>query len=262
MNDALVLELSRAEPQIRRRLALTLWLAGMVGVVALVWLVLPDLIARQSPPGPLPMPMWVLQLASGAQSAALLGLAVWAGIAQAGKVGLRAPAFEAFATRGSVRDALRPQWRPGLAGGIAVGAMLVLAWAMQPAALAAVNTTMSIPLPVRVLYGGVTEEMLLRWGVMSLLLWALWRGVQRGLGTPRSAVAWAAILASALLFGVGHLPAAYSMLGALDGATVAWVIGFNTLAGSVFGWLYWRYGLEAAILAHALAHVVAAVALQ
>jgi len=262
MNDALVLDLPLAQPHARRRLALALWLSGMAGVVALVWWVLPDLIARQPLPGPLPIPMWALQLASGAQSAALLGLAVWAGIAQAGKVGLHAPAFEAFASRGSTREALRPQWRPGIAGGIAVGAMLVLAWATQPAALAAANTTMSIPLAVRVLYGGVTEELLLRWGVMSLLLWGLWRGVQRGRGAPRDAIAWAAILASALLFAVGHLPAAYTMLGALDAATLAWVVGFNTLAGSVFGWLYWRYGLEAAMLAHALAHVVAVGTLQ
>ena len=38
---------------------------------------------------------------------------------------------------------------------------------------------------------------------------------------------------------------------------LAFVVGGNTLAGLVFGWLFWRHGLEAAMVAHALAHVVA-----
>ena len=39
-----------------------------------------------------------------------------------------------------------------------------------------------------------------------------------------------------------------------------WLVGFaltaNLLAGMVFGYLYWRAGLEAAMMAHALSHVV------
>jgi membrane protease YdiL (CAAX protease family) len=35
------------------------------------------------------------------------------------------------------------------------------------------------------------------------------------------------------------------------------VVAANALPGLAFGWLYWRQGLEAAILAHALAHVFA-----
>lgn len=259
MNGAAVLLAPRAAPQIRRRLALSLWLGGMVGVVMLVWQVLPGLLALQ--PDALPMPLWALQLVGATQSAVLLALAVWAGVALAAKVGLRAPVFEAIATRSSVRDAMRPQWLPGIYGGIAIGALLVLAWATQPPALATANASMSVPLVVRVLYGGVTEELLLRWGVMSLLLWAVWRGLQRGQGLPRAALAWIAIASSALLFAIGHLPAAYTILGGLDAITVSWVIGFNTLAGTLFGWLYWRFGLEAAMLAHALAHIVAAVVL-
>lgn len=262
MNEAVIVPTPRAEGRARWRLASTLWLAGMVGVVALNWLVLPDLIARQPLPQPLPMPMWALQLLSGVQSGVLLALAVWAGIALAAKLGLHAPAFEALAARASVRDALRPQWRAGVAGGLVVGALLLLAAATQPPALEAANASIALPLAVRVLYGGVTEELLLRWGVMSLLLWAAWRGLQRGQGAPRTALVWLAILASALLFALGHLPAAYSLIGGLDGATVVWVVGFNTLAGLLFGGLYWRFGLEAAMLAHALAHIVAAAVLR
>jgi hypothetical protein len=34
------------------------------------------------------------------------------------------------------------------------------------------------------------------------------------------------------------------------------VVGANTVVGVLFGYLFWRYGLEAAIIAHAFAHVV------
>jgi hypothetical protein len=37
---------------------------------------------------------------------------------------------------------------------------------------------------------------------------------------------------------------------------VAFVIGVNTAFGLLFGYLYWRHGLEAAMIAHALAHAV------
>jgi hypothetical protein len=37
---------------------------------------------------------------------------------------------------------------------------------------------------------------------------------------------------------------------------LAWVLGANGLVGVVFGWLYWRYGLLAAMIAHFSADVV------
>jgi membrane protease YdiL (CAAX protease family) len=103
----------------------------------------------------------------------------------------------------------------------------------------------------------VTEEVLLRWGVMSWLLWLAWRVLQRGAGPPRLSAAGTAIVLTALLFGLGHLPAAYTLLGRLDADTVLFVVGANTLFGLAFGALYWRRGLEAAMLAHATTHLVA-----
>jgi hypothetical protein len=46
-------------------------------------------------------------------------------------------------------------------------------------------------------------------------------------------------------------------LGELSSPVVTYVIGGNAVFGVVAGWLFWRFGLEAAILAHAIAHVVA-----
>jgi len=113
-----------------------------------------------------------------------------------------------------------------------------------------------VPILARVLYGGITEEVLLRWGLMTALVWLWWRLVQGRRGSPRTIDYWLAIVVSALLFGAGHLPAAAMLVGELTGDVVLFVVGANTAFGLVFGYLFWRYGLEAAMIAHVSAHVV------
>lgn len=245
-------------PQLPRlRLGLLLWIAGMLGVVVVTVTMLPQLLGELT----LPAPLWVISLASLAQSSVLLALAVWAGVALAPKVGLRAPAFEAAVTARSVASALRPQLLPGLVAGVLGGAALfAIGGYASPAALAEVQQRFALPILARVLYGGVTEEVLLRWGLMTALVWLAWRFLQRRTGTPRAIYFWLAIVVSALLFGAGHLPAAAMLVGELTAELVLFVVGVNAAFGVLFGWLFWRYGLEAAIIAHGTAHVVSHVA--
>jgi len=53
-----------------------------------------------------------------------------------------------------------------------------------------------------------------------------------------------------------HLPAVYALIGQLDNVVVGYIMAANTIGGIVFGWLYWRKGLETAMLAHMTTHVV------
>ncbi|MCO7245735.1 CPBP family intramembrane glutamic endopeptidase [Halomonas sp. Mc5H-6] len=236
----------------RLKLGLLLFLAGMLGVVALTVTVLPQVLGDAS----LPLPLWLVLAASIAQSGLLVALVVWLGVLLAPKVGLSAPAFEAVVTRQSVAAALRPQLFLGLLGGLLGGFGLFVIGGYAPAELADVEQPFTLPLVARVLYGGITEELLLRWGLMTVLVWMAWRLLQRRKGTPQIVYIWFAIVVSALLFGAGHLPAAAAQVGALTADLVAFVVGENTVFGILFGYLFWRYGLEAAIIAHAFAHVV------
>jgi membrane protease YdiL (CAAX protease family) len=236
----------------RMRLGLALWLAGMLGVVVVTTTVLPRLLAEVE----LPAPVWVLSMASLAQSATLLGLAVWAGVALAPAVGLRAPAFEAAVSGRPIAPALRPQLLSGVTAGLFGGAVLFTAGRLAPAAITAAQKQFDLNLAARVLYGGVTEEVLLRWGIMTALVWLSWRLLQRRQGAVHAGYVWLAILASALLFAAGHLPAAAALIEVLDARVVAFVIGWNAAFGLLFGYLFWRYGLESAMLAHALSHLV------
>lgn len=104
------------------------------------------------------------------------------------------------------------------------------------------------------LYGGIVEEILLRWGVMSLLVWLGWRVILRKEGAVSPAMFWGAIILAAVLFGIGHLPALANMV-ALTPLLVIRTILLNALGGILFGWLFWRRGLEVAMVAHAAAHV-------
>lgn len=236
------------------RLLLVLWLLGMPGVVAVVWALLPLLAANAAL---FPLPLWAIVLLSGAQTAVLLALAVTAGTWLAPRVGLHAPAVQAWLSGRPVGPALRPQWLPGMGGGVAGAVWLWGLSRLAPEALRPSDPASAMPLVVKVLYGGVTEELLMRWGVMSLLLWLAWRTAQRGQGRPGSGVVALSVGLSALLFAVGHLPAAQALAGVLTGPVVAFVLVGNTAFGLVAGWLFARRGLEAAVIAHMLAHLLA-----
>jgi len=140
----------------RFRLGVLLWLAGMLGVVIITTTVLPQLMATVA----LPAPMWVLSLASLAQSALLVALAAWTGVVLGPRVGLRAPAFEVSVTARPIAPALMPQLLPGSIAGLLGGMVLFAVSLLAPVALVAVQERFSPPLLARVLYGGITEELL------------------------------------------------------------------------------------------------------
>ena len=231
-------------PQMKR-LAVMLWAAAVLGAVAVTVGVLPAFTSDLA----LPAPLWLILLASSAQSAVLVALAVWSGVALASKIGLNAPAFQAAASGGSIANALRPQIVPGLVFGVLAGAFLFVSIRLSPAPIVALQERFQPPLFARLLYGGITEEVLLRWGVMTAFAWLAWRFLQRRNGDVKPGIMWLAIVSSALLFGAGHLPAAKILLGTLDSNVLLFVVGVNSAFGVLFGWLYWRRGLESAMVA-------------
>jgi membrane protease YdiL (CAAX protease family) len=74
---------------------------------------------------------------------------------------------------------------------------------------------------------------------------------------PSSGAVWAAIVISAVIFGAGHLPTTRILLGHLTMPAIVSVIAGGSLFGIIVGYLYWHYGLESAMVCHALSHVLA-----
>jgi membrane protease YdiL (CAAX protease family) len=59
-----------------------------------------------------------------------------------------------------------------------------------------------------------------------------------------------------LVFAVGHFPIAFHAVGTPSSMLLLYILIGNTIGGVIFGWLYWKKGLESAFIAHILAHVV------
>jgi hypothetical protein len=240
----------------RLRAFFTLFVLGALGVLAL----LPGLgasVATLRASGQAPIESEAaLRMLLLVQPMLLVAVAVALGLFAAPRMGLRSLMVERLAERHSAPLAPRSV-RAAATGGVAAGAAIVLGdLALAPWTAASLE-------PIRVsedafgealllglLYGGLTEEILMRWGLLSLLAWVLHR-----LAVPRRAALVAATLAAALLFGISHLPA-LAALTDLDAPLVARTILLNAAAGCIFGALFVRHSLEAAMIAHALAHVV------
>jgi hypothetical protein len=99
----------------------------------------------------------------------------------------------------------------------------------------------------------VGEEVWLRLGVLTIVATAFLYLYRRD--TVDAAVGWSAIAISALAFGAMHLPQLASYGAASPVGVIATVSG-NTLVGLLFGWLYWRRSLVAAMLAHFAVDIV------
>ena len=96
---------------------------------------------------------------------------------------------------------------------------------------------------------------MLRLFFMSLLAFLLWKLFARKQETPAAGILMAANVMAALLFAAGHLPATAVMMG-LTPMIVLRCFLLNGIFGLAFGWLYRRYGLRYAMIAHGGCHVV------
>jgi hypothetical protein len=99
-------------------------------------------------------------------------------------------------------------------------------------------------------YGGIAEELQLRLFLMTSVAALLARFSR----LPLARAIVVANVVAALAFGAGHLPMA-SAIWPLDAVVVAYIVAANAAAGVIFGALYARHGLEAAIAAHFLADI-------
>ena len=245
--------MSVALPQ--ARIALVLGVAATLaaaGVFPYLFAVQPSLLALPVSPA-----MLVATQSIGAGIACLL--MAWIGLALGAPVGLSAP-WLAARLYGRARPAA-PAWRQAALLGV-LAALLVLGAialfgapvtgpATPPATFAfAMKGLLASP------YGAVVEEVALRVFLLGLIAWMLCRVA------GQQALSWimpVAIVAAAVAFGAAHLPLAAS-IAPLTTAVVARVIIYNALGGVLFGWLYWKRGLEHAMLAHLCADLVLHVA--
>lgn len=235
-----------------------LLLAGAVlSVLALLpylYVVIAPILAGHPPP-PLPLPLIAL-----IQGITYFSVAIGLGLLLARKIGLGAPYLEAWLYRQPYpagRDWIWISCVTGLGLGLLI---LILLRSPLGAALAAlpVATEGSMPIWKRFLacfYGGLGEELVMRLFLMSLVAWVAGKVWKTASGQPASGAFWLANILVAIAFGAGHLPLA-AQLTRLTPLLVTAVISLNAVAALGFGYLYWKRGLESAMLAHFSADIV------
>lgn len=233
-------------------------LLGLVSALAVAALVpylarlMPDKFAK------LPVPLSVVIVAQSIQSLVLIGLMSLAGLRMGHRVGLGAPLLQRWINREPLVVSLRPL-QAILLGVAAALAVVALSAAIDPFLPPMLHPPAKTGVGQSALngflasfYGGIVEELQLRLFLMTLVVW-LAAMLRKAMPSPR--VYWIAIAIAALLFGAGHLPAAHHVWG-LDMVVVVRTVLLNSLAGLAFGWLYWKRGLEMAVLAHFCADLV------
>ena len=106
-------------------------------------------------------------------------------------------------------------------------------------------------------YGGIFEEVLMRLFALTfyawIISWVLAKFRKEEL-KENNFVIWFAIIFSAISFGVGHLPTLMAMTD-LTAILVFRTILLNALPGIFFGWLFYKKGLENAMVSHFFADI-------
>lgn len=231
-----------------------LFVAGVLGALAVIpyqLALLPSASAAKAPP------LVLLVVVGGLQAAVEVAVAVGIGLLAARAVGLHAPLSEAIAYRGNIREALRglEVWRAA-ALGAATSVLIVILDVTVFHGVTASFARSGTAMPSRLVgllasfEGGITEEILLRLFVMSVIVWLLLRVAPRG-----ALVFWAANVAASVLFGLGHLPATAALI-PITPLVVVRAVVLNGAIGVVAGWLFWRRGLESAMIAHFAGDIV------
>ena len=244
-----------------------LWIAAILATVALLPYLL-DLQSSALTRVNLPLPLPVVLALQLVQTAILFAILIFGGLFFASRVGLGTPILDA-ATRGElIADKIRALLPLSVILGV-VGTLIVLGlefFYFQPAMLKelgetanALNLQTSQPAVWKGLlasfYGGIAEEIQLRLFIMSFFVW-LGRFISKTKeGKPTRGVIWIANVLAAILFGLGHLPAT-ALLVPLTPLIITRAVVLNGLLGIAFGWLYWKRGLEAAMISHFSADIV------
>lgn len=201
--------------------------------------------------------MVVIILASIAQTAVLLAVAIFFGLKLAKSLDL--PVLTLFNESTPTKEKLPGFFKLTVSAGVITAILITLGdklFGIYLPDLSVVNGQVAIwKTLLASLYGGIAEELLLRLFVMSLFAWIIAKIFKSVEPVKNSIIIWTAIVLSSVLFGLGHLPIT-SALTAITPLVVLRAIVLNGIGGLVFGWLYWKKGLEYAIVAHFTADIV------
>jgi hypothetical protein len=235
-----------------RRLFLWLLLAGLFGSLIGV----PYTVAVLMDPaagGPVdPRTAWLSALV---EALFLLAPASAAGVWLGERVGL-GPRFpsEPFSRTPGGWDHWGRSLLPSLLVGLILGALGLSQNELPAGALGpGLDNPNAIECLLRCLSAALTEEIFFRLGLLTLFVWAISYVARRP--APGTVSLWAGNLLVAPIFAAAHLPHILAV-GSADWNLLLPIVLFSCFASMVMGWVYIRYGLVSAVVAHFVGDLV------
>lgn len=243
---------------IKVRSGLLLWMASVLAVVAVlpyVATIQGDQLLQAAQTTSLSVS--TLYAVSVLQAAVLLAIAVALGSWAAQRLGLGAPVIDALAARAPMAGGLQLPIGQAILVGILCGVAILAIDSVFAKLIPALASLAQREPPLwqgflASFYGGIAEEVFMRWCLLSfiaLLLRQLSRALMGATQLLPAPVFWTANLITAVLFGLAHLPATAALI-PLTAIVVVRALVLNGIAGVAFGWLFRRAGIEMAMVAH------------
>ena len=113
------------------------------------------------------------------------------------------------------------------------------------------NMRAAIGLDGCMLFGGVVEELIARWGIMNLTAFFIFLFTQQ----LSPYLIGASMILSGLFLSIGQLPAYYAAGCHYGRRFVYALVSLNVCQALLFGMIFWHYGLLSAIISHMLFHL-------
>ncbi len=234
------------------KLGLTLFVLGFLGVLTMLTVRLP---LGDLPEEIAQLPPFTIKLLTLVQPIIFLSIAVVVGTALYDKVSLTVPTISSLLKIEHPKISFVQQIKYGVLFGLLAGILIVfVAFIFEmllPEEFKVLASKVELTLLARLGYGGIVEELLLRFGFMTFVVWVASKLTKNLNGTTY----WIGIILSTILFAIGHFPVVYASVSQPSFLLLTYILIGNSVGGLILGWLYWQKGLETAIIAHAFAHV-------
>lgn len=201
-------------------------------------------------------PLALIFVAQFIQSLILFSVSIFFGLILSEKIGFKLPLFEAILEKRDYKKIVKNILGNSILIGITV-AIIIYILDIFFASKGTIISTHEIYAPawqtlLAAFYGGIVEEILMRLFLMTFFIWISMKLFRQKQAKKINTII--SIIITAVIFGLGHLPITASITD-INILIIGRAIVLNGIAGVVFGWLFWKKGLESAMIAHFTADI-------
>jgi len=238
------------------KLYFTLLIASVLSIIAILpYITYIQAEALKNVPIPLPLVL----LLSVIQSTVLFAILIFIGLKLSSKLGLNVPIIEDYIAKKRINVDIKKIIKLSVLLGILSGIAIILFDFLFTKLGISLMDQVHAPIWSGFLasfYGGISEEIIMRLFFMTFIILLVSKITRtKGKAIENNLLMWTSIIIAAIIFGLGHLPVT-SALTTITPLVIARAIILNGIGGVVFGWLYWKKGLESAMIAHFSADIM------